>query len=257
MIHYLRNFHRSKSSPTSKLSGKSSPFKCSYLRAISGERKHTHLHHQSQFPHLQSHRKNEIRHISDLQACSHLFQQLSEILQGCHRSMILILPHHRHLLESSAGVQLAFENAPLRPCSSAAGCPAFVSSQAGPHSPNERVAFPSRQVVFHCASQVTDVADAEAVSLPSSQTTQFAGVEVLTSVARACSTLIVFQVSSPTGLEPQCGALLARRKVGTSSDPPLRRNWKLSIPLSAFLFPFDSYLECSSFCPERLKVLPF
>ena len=111
-------------------------------------------------------------------------------------------------------------------------------------------------MVFHCASQVTDFADAEAVSLPPSQTNEFAAVEVLTSVARACSTWIVFQVSSPTGLDPQCGALLARQKVGTSSDSPRRRNRKLIVPLSAFLFPFHLELESNSSCAERLKVLP-
>ena len=93
-------------------------------------------------------------------------------------------------------------------------------------------------MVFHCASQVTDFADAEAVSLPPSHTNNVVAAEVLTSVVRACSIWIAFQVSSPTGLDPRRGALLARQKVGTSADSSRRRKRKLIVPLSAFLFPF-------------------
>lgn len=119
--------------------------------------------------------------------------------------MILILPPRHHLLEFSDGVQLAFENVPSCPCSSAARgwYPAFLSSQAG-YIANERVACPSQQAVSLPASRVIGFVAVGFVSLPSSQgknlvgvgavsplpsqATNFLGADIATSVAQAQDT---------------------------------------------------------------------
>ena len=170
--------------------------------------------------------------------------------------MILILPLPLHLLESSDDIQLAFENAPSRPCSSAAPgwFPVCLSLQAG-RLANDEVACPSQQVISlrtsHAtnvveveadtfpASRATDLVAVEAVSLPASQATNLVGVEVATLVDHVNSTRVAFEVASLTGAGHLCGVLVLPQKVGISSDPSRSRNRSLALLLLSAFSPLS------------------
>lgn len=175
--------------------------------------------------------------------------------------MILILPLHHHVLESSDDVQLAFENAPSRP-GGPGWYPAPLSSQAG-HFGKEPVACPSQQAVslpasrvasfvgvgavsFPAsramnfvgvgavslfASQATDFVGVGAVSLPASQATNLVGVDVAASVAQAQETWVLFQVTCAAGVERLDGVSIVCQKVDISSDSSPRRNKSLALLL--------------------------
>ena len=185
-----------------------------------------------------------------LQTCFHISQRSSGILRGCYPTMMPILPPlHHHLLQSFDGVQVPYENAPLRPCSPPDRYTAFPSSRAGHYFANEWVVCPNQQAPFLRASQVTAVVEVEDVSLLASQATKFVGVEVATPVALACNTC---PVPSPTGVRDRRGVLVLRQKAGMSADSSRCRKLLL---LSASSFPSHIWPGRSSFCAKKLEVL--